>query len=1083
MSFTVYKSSAGSGKTYTLVREYLKLVLPDPVKFNRILAITFTNKAAAEMKDRILKSLMEFALGDTSSDPDLTQKKLKEISNETGLARDLVIKNAGHVLRNILHDYSDFAVSTIDSFVHRVVRSFAFDLRIPLNFEVEMDAKSLIAKMVDILISRAGTDDKLTQTLVNFIRTKTLDEKSWNIERDLGKVAEHLMNEDALPFITRLKDLTIADFEEINLQLNRLIYSFEEKITGLAAQAMKLINSKGLSHSSFYYGTTGISRFFENILLGSFSGLHPNTRVMATVYEGKWYGGKASAAEIAAIDEIRGELEALFHEIEKVTAELNGDYVTAREIRTHIYPLAVLGEIEKILADYKTENDLILISEFNSRISAIVHNEPVPFIYERLGEKYHHFLIDEFQDTSVMQWQNLIPLFENALATENFTMVVGDGKQAIYRFRSGEVEQFTSLPQIHSRPEGSIHKQREEILERNYREKVLDHNYRSQPKIIEFNNDFFTRIAERLPERFAGIYRDVVQLPVKSGDSGYVCLSFPVAGDEAMSFEEFNFNGILDAIGEAKQDGFSYNDIAILSRNNNHAAAIAAELLNKEIPVISSESLLLCNSSDVRFLISVIGFLVNPDNKIAQASIIGWLWRTGRITGELDKLFRDFGISPASGIDTAGDGKIVSGANGLNTEPTQVSSSKFTGMLSTFGFNLYLSSLPNLSVYDLVEELIRIFHLNKPVNPYLCFFLDAILSASRDQKMDISGFQTWWDEQKDKLSIVVPAGTDAIQVMTIHKAKGLEFPVVIYPFAAEKLRKTKDKLWVDYDHPQVPLLKTALVNTGEALLETDYASLFREEMDKSLLDMINLLYVVMTRPTERLYIFSQRPPQSSDAVESVPGFLRFYLESAGSWDETKSQYTFGKRSGKLSKPKKPVRSFTLSEVISENWRKRILLSSQAPKNLDFTFTDDKRSYGRLVHLILSQIKTAEDVSAVINHLVADGLTNEMDKVALEEEIRRTLAHPSVEPYFRKNLSVKTEAEILDAEGRISRPDRVIVEDRNATVIDFKTGKREDRHSEQVRHYMNLLSQIGYDRVKGLLIYIGEKDPETVEVAM
>ena len=511
MSFTVYKSSAGSGKTFALVKEYLTIVLPSPEKFRHILAITFTNKAANEMKERIILSLKEIAGMNDNPNAKAVKYIVPALSELSGLSPQTLAVNAEKVLNSILHDYSDFAICTIDSFVHRVIRSFAFDLHLPLNFDVEMDTDELISKVVDILISRVGTDDDLTRTLVNFTQSKTDDEKSWNIEYDLMEIAGYLIKENGQEYIEKLKSLNLVDFYEINKQILEVVRGFEEKIVDYAIHADEIIKSKGIPHDAFYHGKQGISVYFENLKNERFDKLNPNSYVKDTIEKEKWYSGNSSPQDKSEIDEIKPDLVEIYNKIAAFIEEHYPRYVLLQEVRNNIYPLAVLNEIAKVLEEFKTENEIVLISEFNKRISKVVLNEPVPFIYERMGEKYQHFLIDEFQDTSVMQWQNLLPLIENSLAMDQFNMVVGDGKQAIYRWRGGEVEQFAGLPKIFKNPGDNFMVQRQQALERNYSPKVLQHNFRSKKEIVEFNNDFFSCIAERLPEQYRSIYADVVQ--------------------------------------------------------------------------------------------------------------------------------------------------------------------------------------------------------------------------------------------------------------------------------------------------------------------------------------------------------------------------------------------------------------------------------------------------------------------------------------------------------------------------------------------------------------------------------------------
>ncbi len=876
MNFTVYKSSAGSGKTFTLVKEYLRMVLRDPKEFRHVLAITFTNKAANEMKERIITSLKEIAEYTLLPDSKSVKYMLPELIEETGLDAQKLSGNAQVVLKLILHQYSEFAISTIDSFVHNIIRSFAFDLHLPLNFEVEINSDELIRKVVDILISRVGTDDNLTKILVNFTQTKTQEEKSWNIERDLNSIASYLLKEDSQIHIAKLRDLNLEDFGVISKQIISIVQKFENALGDLAREGDALIRSKGIDQRSFYQGAKGIGKYFENLANKKFDKIHPNSYVIATIQNDQWHGGKVTAGEAAAIDEIKEYLRSVFLRIDEFIKANYSRYILLCEIRKNIYPLAVLNEIGNVLEEYKADNNLVLISEFNKKIASIVLQEPVPFIYERTGERFHHYLIDEFQDTSVLQWQNLLPLIDNSLSEGNFNMIVGDGKQAIYRWRNGEVAQFAVLPKIYKRTDDPIQILREKSLERNYSEKVLNRNYRSKKEIIEFNNDFFTTLAANLTEEYQTIYNDLIQLADTDNTGGYVHLEFHTDSDDETTFTDFNLLRIKETISELLNEGFRWKDIAILCRNNKQASRIAADLLGNEINVVSSESLILSNSAEVRLLVSVVKLLLNPNDDIAKTELITWLTQKGHLKKDLHDNLKDFGI--------AGDSKF--------SAETEMS---FYEVLSENGYPLRRTSLLNLQIYDLMEELIRIFGMNGQPDPYIQFFLDALLQWCSRENPVLYDLPGWWDENKEKLSIVVPPGIDAVQVMTIHKSKGLEFPVVIFPFASEKLRKTQEKLWIDPNVNEIRELTTALVNTSKSLEETQFAGLYHEEENKSLLDILNLLYVVMTRPSHRIYIFSASPPEKNNGIYSVPGFFKQYLVAKNLWQDEQTIYTFGNR--------------------------------------------------------------------------------------------------------------------------------------------------------------------------------------------
>ncbi|MCD4746178.1 MAG: UvrD-helicase domain-containing protein, partial [Bacteroidales bacterium] len=616
MSLYVYKSSAGSGKTFTLVKEYLKIVLSEPDKFRNILAITFTNKAANEMKERIISYLEELSIN--NSDSNTIKYLLPDLIKETGLEHIIISQRAEKVLELILHNYSDFAISTIDSFVHKIIRTFARDLHIPLNFEVELDTDDLISKSTDLLISNVGNDEKLTKTLIRFIETKTDNEQSWHIENDIQQFAKSLLNEDGYIYIEKLRKLSLDDFSGINRKINEVIKKFENNLKDIAISANNLIKEKNIPHSAFYQGRSGINKYFEYIVNNRFDKLEPNSHVNKTIEEDKWYGGKADYTEKQAIDSIKTNLIECFHNIQDILAEHYEQYIVFKLLNRNIYPIAVLNEIEKVINEIKAQNNIVHISEFNKKIADIVLNEPVPFIYERLGEKYKYFLIDEFQDTSVLQWQNLLPLIDNSLAENNFNMIVGDGKQAIYRWRNGEVEQLAKLPEIFKKNDNPFINEREQNLIRNYKSKNLNSNYRSEAEIVNFNNKFFSEIVNIIPETYRTIYDNQKQEFDVENKGGMVQIEFIDKNITEIPYDELNFIKIKETIEDLVRDNFFWKDIAILCRNNKNASKIARYLLMNEIDVISSESLLLSSSPEVNFIVAMIRFIFDPSDDISK---------------------------------------------------------------------------------------------------------------------------------------------------------------------------------------------------------------------------------------------------------------------------------------------------------------------------------------------------------------------------------------------------------------------------------------------------------------------------------
>lgn len=1057
MSLTVYKSSAGSGKTFTLVREYIGIVMKNPADFRHILAITFTNKAANEMKTRILTMLAGMAYGPRKDDEKMLEVLKSYLKQQTGLDDDLLRQRAGIVLQNILHGYSNFAVSTIDSFVHRLVRNFARELELPLNFDVEMDQDKLITKSIEMLLSRVGSDPGLTKTLVRFVESKMDDEKSWDVERELKQITKVMLQESSVGAVQRIMEMDATEYLEISRKLSQMISRVESELAQIGKDALQMINSKGVEPQDFYYGSTTIHGYFRKLSIKDFRDTKPKKR-METMFEtGNWISGKCSAASASAIEELKPALTVMVKKVSERIPELN----LCRLIYQNIYPIAVMSEIGQVMQDFRDQENIVHISEFNKRISAIIGSEPVPFIYERTGEKYHHFLVDEFQDTSVLQWQNLLPLFENSLAANHFNMIVGDGKQAIYRWRNGEVEQFAALPKIYNKPGGAVAAMREQLLVQHFDERFLRQNYRSAKEVVEFNNEFFAFASGRLPEHLKPIYHELSQEVDPDRTGGRVELEFldlkDLSGDEKLEPE---LDNILERVGGFHEaEGYRLNEITVLTRTNDHASCVARHLVENGIPVVTSEALVLSASPEVRFIVDNLRYLNEPDDPGVVAGMLVFLLKHRK--------------QPVNKLH-----KMLLQCEEIH--PGKPGTKPLADIIhENFDVDAGWHRIRQYNLYEMTAMLVETFDLNSCGNhPFIRFFMDTVLDFSATNEENIADFLEYWEETGSLKSIVIPEETDAVRVMTIHKAKGLQFPVVIYPFASGNNKLGKDEVWIEPEINEIPELKMALVKTSKLLGETKFAHVLEQEEHKSFLDHLNVLYVAMTRPKERLVVLLHDKHNNKGIWNEGKTFpdaadlFYDFLQSKGLWNNDSPKYIFGFE-GRCVRPSQPEKQDQSGEPVYKkgSWRSGAALRYRAGKTWDLQSTEQNRDYGIMLHNILASVKTKEDVKIAVHEAVVEGTLNADLKSKLESEVYRVITSPELARFFDPGKKIFTEKEIILGDGTLLRPDRIVMDDQETSVIDYKTGGRHDQHKEQVDEYAGSLASMGYPNIRKYLVYL------------
>lgn len=1043
MNFRVYRSSAGSGKTFTLVLEYLKIALDNqPEAYRQILAITFTNKAAGEMKERVLQALKDF-----TGDAPVSGKNaplFETLKTALGLNDEILRQRSRKVLTNILHNYADFSISTIDKFTHKIVRTFAHDLRLNVGFDVELDEKSLLKRAIDQLVARAGTDENLTKLLVDFTKSKMEEDRNWQIEQDLLDFSSILLEEEAPPYLRRLRDLDTADFFKVRKELKSRMIIFREKITGSGEKALKLMSEAGIEAASFAGGANGIAKYFSYLAAFRIDKLQPSATVSRNVSEDKWYASKVNEIQKQAIDSIAEQLKVLFLETTAFIEQQLPAFNLLSLIDRNIFSLALLNRVEEELENVKWEFNLLPISDFNKKISEVVIREPIPFIYERIGERYHHFLIDEFQDTSLLQWQNLLPLLENALGGGYFNMVVGDAKQAIYRWRGGEVEQFVRLPEIYKPMNEDFAVQKQMSLTHHFQEALLANNYRSKMEVVDFNNRFFESLHPLLSEYGSAIYRNVAQGYREDNRGGGVSIQLlEASGDK--SYESLTCERVLEIVRGNLADGYEFVDMAVLCKKNREGAVIAQYLITHGIPVVSSESLLLISSPEVRTVIHLMTLLSDPSNHFLISKIIEYLHLQEKIEGALFEVTHRF----------FREGQSI------------------FGWLKQYNIHLNDAELVLLPLYELAEAVMRAFGWMEKADPYLQALLDVIYKYSNKEGNERSSFLEWWKQKQTSFSVQVPEGTPAVHVMTVHKSKGLEFPVVIHPHATYDARIQRSQAWVDIAPEKLEPLSTALLPLVKQTEQTRFSEIYREEQEKSLLDMLNVLYVALTRPRERLYILTT-PPSKGRGNRSVPDLLAHFYEQteAFSRDPLYMQYgTFEKRN---AEKKKENEELIMERFESADWKDRITVSYRSPLLWEEQ-SGKARDYGKLIHEILGGVRTINDLPGEIGKMQMNGMITAEETIGISNRLTALLNREELCTYYSQGQEVVNEVDILLPGGEGFRPDRVVLLPGETVVIDYKTGMEDSKHLAQLRTYQKLLHEMGYPRVAAYLVYIGGEE--------
>ncbi|CAI8936974.1 UvrD-helicase domain-containing protein [Chryseobacterium sp. IT-36CA2] len=1043
-SYTVINASAGSGKTYALVQRLLMICLRYPNQqqsIRNILALTFTNKAANEMKERILSWLGNFSAKEYAENTDL--KNIQKAFEEQGLkiTIDELHHRSKKLLDYVLHNYSTLNIGTIDRFNSRLVRSFSYELGLAKNFNLEIEAEPFLIEAVDKMLDQIGENENISNSFMDYVDYSLENNERINLNKNLYDSAKEFVKDIHYEHLKSNKSFDDANYENIKNTLRKEIVQNKKQSAELAAGSIELFKSRNIDIEDFAQGKNGIGGFFTKVIdfyqqkRAGFP--FPTTQeesVINNYRKGASSKSKHKESEIFEIlDQLldnRMKLILLFIETQK-----------KEKILSALLPLKVNKDIQDELQKIEEENDLVLLSKFNILINENLKNEPSAFIYEKVGAQFQHYFFDEFQDTSELQWQNFVPLRDHSVSTEytSFTLV-GDPKQSIYRFRGGESKLMLDI----------INKK--EFSPKEADLLVLKDNWRSARNIVHFNNELYRFHSEGLLEEHKNIFGVDAEQNPKSKMDGRVKVNLI----ENLTNEEFyqdTSERMRKDIQECLDNGFKFSDITILCRGNfdifsysQKLGALKVNYRGEEINIktISDKGLTLELSNTLKAVIEYLRWELNPKNKHCLIMMMYHLNTLGKIQ------MPDFTLDMKEILDIEGHEEIL-----------QFIQEKYSLQLKQDNF-------PRFNLYNFIEYYINEFSVENKETDFLLNFLEMLFNFTQNAGASTKEFLKYWDEEASSYTIQASENIDAIQIMTIHKSKGLEFPIVFIPM----MNKNRDSEFTNwFDTNENDALKSVNINQFSKNLEAyDDEILFFNTKNsyKNLIDRLCLQYVATTRPVEQLFFYLQKANKTSNNLELLEFLQTKNQEQSDEFDvyevnpEMLKKYSKDKSSSFKTK--------NIEDLKNVNEKSTSIKIATPSKN--YQVRNEKVRIGLFVHELLSKINTEKDISKVLEGYALEGQITLEEKNEIQitlQEIVRTYAE-----FFDEKWEVINEKDIMiseNGESHIFRPDRILKGDEGYMIVDFKTGEQKTKDEAQIEGYKNILERLGKNVLKTQIIYL------------
>lgn len=1109
---TVYRASAGSGKTFTLAVEYISLLVKDPENYQHILAVTFTNKATQEMKMRILSQLYGIANSLQSS-----QQYFNKVKEKTNMPDAVIRNNARAALTLLIHRYNNFRILTIDAFFQQVLRNLAHELGQTANLRVDLNNEEITEKAVDQMIESLEKGQPVLQWISTYINNSIEDDNGWNIIGKIKTFGTNIFKDFYKAHEANLKEqLSNADdFKVYETTLRKRRNDIRKTFNSKAKSILNEIKNANLDIPSNY--RSGLYKYLTDSAIAPLTNKPLKAGVLkANESPQNWTSSKCAKADKQQIETLAAEV--LSAQLSELIAYNNDNWNEFQSIQltlSHLSELRLLHAIADAVDNLTKDTNRFMLSNTQALLKELIADSDTPFIFERIGARLKHVMIDEFQDTSTIQWQNFQVLLANCMAQElSQNLIVGDIKQSVYRWRQGDW--------------GILNNIEKSFAHQKIRLETLDYNYRSEKRIIDFNNAFWEQCVANTAKEVAQddaekakivqkAYEDVAQKTHKTTENGFVKISlYPSKSMKDAVLEE-----LIETIKELFNNGYggkNQSKIAILVRSKSNIQDIVNALLQSfgnEINIVSDEAFRLDASLSVNIIVSAMHLLTHPDDVLTRGKLVK-LYNQEVLKKPLTDTDLLVSINESNNIDTKNIDK---------KERRKLATEQQMAKLNSQLPPEYVANrelLLGLPIVDLVDKLFMLFGLDQleGQSSYICTLYDTLNDFLKDHTADIDDFINEWENSLSSKTIQSDE-IEGIRIMTIHKSKGLEFDNVIIPFCNWEMEK-KGTLWCETKNKPAPYNKLPLLPidfSRDKLIGTVFEDDYKEEHFQNIVDNLNLLYVAFTRASKNLFVFGLR--QGKTTLDNIakgtpPGNRSYAIELAlkqvseqlqGSSlsfpDDIGSEIHF--EYGTLA-PETHEKEHAVADnpflikpdkhIVSIATYPQAATFKQSNKSIEFVKGEDvdpsdRTRYikiGNVLHQLFSTIYTTADIPARLNELEQQGIiyNDEITSAQLRTRIEDAITNPQVQEWFSKRWQLYNECTILEYnkdtnEMEEHRPDRVMTDGKEFVVVDFKFGKEREEYKKQVQQYMEILIRMGHKKVSGYLWYVVKNNVVEVNI--